>query len=128
LTVLLRRGALPLATRPTSPRRGRRPRHPLLELNDLLSKLSTRQLQEVVADADVEALSHVTQNYVAAIVEHACQGCGADAPAWTRRVLPLEAPFFAAPLASLRLHLLKASPVAFKRRNIFIDSTLGDRV
>jgi uncharacterized protein (DUF1778 family) len=102
--------------------------HALAELNDLLTNLSTRQLREVVADADVEGLSDVTGNYVAAMVEHACHGRGADAPAWTRRVIALEEPFFAVPLRSLRLHLLRSSPVAFKRRNIFIDSTLGDRV
>lgn len=102
--------------------------HALAELNDLLTRLSTRQLREVVAEADVEPLSDVTQNYVAAMVEQACHRAGASAPTWTRRVIPLEKPFFAAPLSSLRLHLLKASPVAFKRRNIFVDSTLGDRV
>jgi len=26
------------------------------------------------------------------------------------------------------LHLLRAAPVPFKRRNIFIDSSVGDRV
>ncbi len=31
-------------------------------------------------------------------------------------------------LAGLRLHLLRESPVPFKRRNIFIDSSIGDRV
>jgi len=37
-------------------------------------------------------------------------------------------PWFAVPFPSLRPYLLRVSPVAFKRRNIFIDSTVGDRV
>jgi hypothetical protein len=45
-----------------------------------------------------------------------------------REVAPLEEPHFGAPLQSLRLHLLAASPVAFKRRNIFVDAAVGDRV
>jgi hypothetical protein len=43
-------------------------------------------------------------------------------------VPPLDEPHFATPLRGLRLHLLRASPVAFKRRNIFVDSSVGDRV
>lgn len=100
----------------------------LAELNDLLTGLTAATLREVVAEADVSGLSDVTKNYVTAMVEHACYRAGAEAPAWTRGVAPLEEPFFATPLKGLRLHLLKASPVAFKRRNIFIDATLGDRV
>lgn len=102
--------------------------HAFAELNDLLTTLSARQLRDVVAKADLDALDEVTKNYVTAMVEHACHRTGCPPPDWTRRVIALEEPFFATPLRSLRLHLLKSSPVAFKRRNIFIDSTLGDRV
>ncbi len=50
-------------------------------------------------------------------------------PAWVRDVEPMETePRFATPLAGLRLHLLRTAPVPFKRRNIFIDSSIGDRV
>jgi hypothetical protein len=35
---------------------------------------------------------------------------------------------FGTPIESLRLHLLTASPPAFRRRRIFIDATVGDRV
>ena len=98
------------------------------ELNDLLSTLSASPLKEVVADADLHALSDLTQNYVAAMVEETCRLQGVEPPDWTRRVLPLAEPFFAAALKGLRLHLLKSSPVAFKRRNLFVDSSVGDRV
>jgi hypothetical protein len=43
-------------------------------------------------------------------------------------VKPLERPWFASSLKSLRLHLLTASPPPFRRRNLFVDSTIGDRV
>jgi uncharacterized protein (DUF1778 family) len=98
------------------------------ELNDLLSGLPSGRLREVVADADLQALTDLTRNYVAAMVEEACRLQGAEAPDWTRGVLPLSEPFFATGLLGLRLHLLKSSPVAFKRRNLFVDSTVGDRV
>jgi hypothetical protein len=52
----------------------------------------------------------------------------ADAPSWTGEVRPLEKPVFGSSLKSLRLHLLRHSPVAFRSRNIFIDSSIGDRV
>jgi hypothetical protein len=35
---------------------------------------------------------------------------------------------FGSDLQNLRLYLLTHSPPPFRRRNIFIDSTLGDRV
>jgi hypothetical protein len=28
----------------------------------------------------------------------------------------------------LRAHLLRVSPTAFRRRNLFVDATVGDRV
>jgi len=40
----------------------------------------------------------------------------------------LEVPVFATDLASLRAHLLRASPVAYRRRNLFVDAAVGDRV
>jgi hypothetical protein len=40
----------------------------------------------------------------------------------------LPQPVFGSELKALRLHLLTNSPPAFRRRNIFIDATLGDRV
>jgi hypothetical protein len=53
---------------------------------------------------------------------------GVTPPTWAGSVEPLDRPHFATPLRSLRLHLLRASPVPFKRRNIFVDSSVGARV
>ncbi len=103
-------------------------RYALAELNDLLSALAPAELSAAIADADLARLSPFLQNYIAAMIEQACYLEGVPPPAWTARVVPLEAPHFAAPLKSLRLHLLRASPVPFKRRNIFVDASVGERV
>jgi hypothetical protein len=62
------------------------------------------------------------------MVEQASAVAGASPPDWTRRVKPLERPWFASPLKNLRLHLLAHSPPPFRRRNLFVDSSIGDRV
>lgn len=106
----------------------RRRRFALAELNDLLTGLASMELQEAVRGADLRGLSPYLRNYVAAMVELASKRSGVAPPSWTREVPPLEDPVFAADLPGLRLHLLRSTPVAFKRRNIFIDATIGDRV
>ncbi len=106
---------------------GRR-RFALAELNDLLAGLGPSEFRDAVADAEIEGLTPLLANYVAAMVEQTAYRWGADPPVWTADVEPLEKPHFAAPFRRLRPHLLRAAPVAFKRRNIFIDATIGDRV
>ena len=105
-----------------------RHRFALAELNDLLAELAPRELAEVAGGADLRGLSPYLQNYVAAMVELAAHQKRVAPPGWVREIPPLEEPHFAAKLEGLRLHLLRASPVAFRRRNLFIDSSLGDRV
>jgi uncharacterized protein (DUF1778 family) len=101
----------------------------LAELNELLSALASGELCGAVEHADLTGLSPYLQNYVAAMVELAAHRRDVPPPAWVRDVAPMEMePRFATPLAGLRLHLLRTAPVPFKRRNIFIDSSLGDRV
>lgn len=100
----------------------------LAELNDLLTGLSPMELREAVAEADLRSLSSFLQNYVTAMVGLAAQRKGVSPPPWTREVVPLEEPYFATDLPGLRLHLLRSAPVAFKRRNLFVDASIGDRV
>ncbi|MCP3956730.1 MAG: hypothetical protein GY719_02640 [bacterium] len=100
----------------------------LAGLNDLLTDLSSTALPEAVADPPSEDLSPYLRNYVAAMVEQAAHLKGVAPPEWVADVEPLEEPRFVTPLAGLRLHLLAASPVPFRRRNIFVDSAVGDRV
>ena len=62
------------------------------------------------------------------MIEHAAARMRVSAPPWTRDVLPLQAPWFATEMKKLRAHLLQVAPVAFRRRNLFVDATVGDRV
>lgn len=100
----------------------------LADLNDFLAGLSGSELLEAVTHGEIGSLPSFEQNYIAAMVEYVCVLRGLSPPDWTSAVRPLAAPWFATELQGLRPHLLRASPVAFKRRNIFIDSTIGDRV
>lgn len=100
----------------------------LAELNDFLTGLTAGELPGAVERASLEGLTPFLQNFVAAMVELAARRLEVLPPAWVREVEPLEAPHFATPLASLRLHLLRSAPVPFKRRNLFVDSSIGDRV
>jgi len=104
------------------------PAFALAEINSLLSRLTATELRDAVAAAPEVELPPFLANYVAAMVESACAQRAIPLPTWTRRVAPLDEPAFGSALSSLRLHLLTHSPAAFRRRNIFIDASLGDRV
>ena len=100
----------------------------LAALNDFLSDLGVTEFVSAVESAELADLSPFVANYVCALVEQAAQLYNLPSPAWTNAVEPLSEPYFAAPLMSLRPHLLRASPVPFRRRQLFVDSSLGDRV
>jgi hypothetical protein len=103
----------------------------LAELNDFLGALSGPELADgvgLVERAVLEALPEYERNYVAAMVELACARRDRPPPTWTSDVRSLTRPRFGTELKSVRPHLLRASPVPFKRRNIFIDASIGDRV
>jgi uncharacterized protein (DUF1778 family) len=99
----------------------------LAELNSWLASLGPGELAESVASQPV-GLTPFLANYVAAMVEYACARRGVRPPAWARAIPPFCEPVFGSTLMSLRLHLLTHSPPPFRRRNIFIDATIGDRV
>jgi hypothetical protein len=103
-------------------------RFALAELNSLLTGFSPGELRIAVAAAPAPGLTPLQLNYVAAMVEYACARRSLDPPLWTGAVAPLPEPFFGTTLQSLRLYLLSHSPPPFRRRNIFIDSSLGARV
>lgn len=104
------------------------PRFVLAELNDFLSGLAPTEFADAVSDVEIAGLAPFLQNYVAAMVEQAADQKGEAPPPWAKEVEPLEKPRFAVPFISLRPYLLRVSPVPFKRRNLFIDSAVGDRV
>ena len=99
--------------------------YPLAEMNDLLTAADRSAVESL---PEPEISDPYRLNYVTAMVELAAHRTGTLAPLWATRVKPLDAPVFIDPSLSLRLHLLTVSPVPFRRRNIFIDSSLGDRV
>lgn len=103
-------------------------RYVLAELHDLLQSFTRAEFVEAVSDLEVGGLDSFLENYVAAMVELAASRRGVVPPAWVRDIGPLKHPYFEGGLRSLRPHLLRVSPVAFRKRNIFIDATLGDRV
>ena len=100
----------------------------LAELNSLLTNWTAAELRDAIAVPPTPALSPFVSNYIAAMVEQACERRSVRVPGWVRAVEPLAEPAFGSPLKSLRLHLLTHSPAPFRRRNIFIDATVGDRV
>jgi hypothetical protein len=104
--------------------------YPLAELNDLLTDIPEEEIgslpQPLIPQTSFEDAYRL--NYVTAMVELAANRRGVMPPAWTSDVKPLATPVFIDPSLALRPHLLTASPPPFRRRNIFIDSSLGDRV
>lgn len=103
-------------------------RFTLAALNDLLTETPAEAFREAVAEPPTDRLDHWAANYVAAMVETAAHRHRVPPPDWTLGVQPLGRPAFGSSLESLRLHLLLAAPPAFKRRNVFVDSSIGDRV
>ena len=98
------------------------------ELLELIGPMSADEYELAVSEPPRAHLDSYWQNYVAATVEHAAAMKHAKTPAWTRDVPPLDEPVFGSSLESLKLHLLVNSPAAFIQRNIFIDSSVGERV
>jgi hypothetical protein len=101
------------------------PAYVLADLNDLLAASPGSEIEFLSAPSITDPY---LANYVAAMVEQAAHLRGVRPPLWTSEVAPLVQPVFATPWMALRPHLLLESPVPFRRRNIFIDSTIGDRV
>lgn len=100
----------------------------LAEFHTFLEALTPAELLEAAMAPPDPALPPFLANYVAAMVETASARKSERVPEWTHRIAPLSEPVFGSALQSLRMHLLTHSPPAFRRRNIFIDSTLGAQV
>ena len=100
----------------------------LAELNDLLSAMARAELERAVAEPLRLPAFPELQNQVAAMIEVASHRCGVKVPPWVREVPPLTKPVFASSLIGLRLHLLVNAPPPFRRRNLFVDASIGDRV
>lgn len=103
-------------------------RFALAELNSFLAGLGAGELRDAVASPPPVGLSAMHANYIAAMVEYACAHHGIAPPRWAGAIAPLAEPTFGSELAGLRLYLLTHSPPPFRRRNIFIDASIGARV
>jgi len=100
----------------------------LAQINSLLSKFNPNEIKGLASIRLPNELSPYIKNYVAAMVEYSCNQHQVECPKWTRAISPLQLPIFSSSLQSLRLYLLTNSPPSFRRRNIFIDTTLGGQV
>lgn len=103
-------------------------RFALAELNTFLSRLTQSELRTAVAMTLPIGLTQYLANYIAAMVEHTCALRKTHPPDWARCIDPLTEPFFASELQSLRLHLLTHAPAAFRRRNLFVDASVGAQI
>ena len=100
----------------------------LAGLSAWLAGLAASELPGAIAEPPPAGLSDFHANYVAAMTEYACVKNGVAPPSWVRATAPLAEPVFGSALMSLRLYLLTHSPAPFRRRNIFIDASVGSRV
>jgi len=100
----------------------------LAEIDTLLASWTAAELRDAIATPPIIALTPFLSNYIAAMIEQVCERRSVRVPSWVRAIQPLPEPAFGSTLKSLRLHLLTHSPPPFRRRNIFIDTKVGDRV
>jgi hypothetical protein len=100
----------------------------LAELHDLLISAGRADFLATVETLPSGKLDSISANQVAAMVETRAARLGIRPPSWVSSVRPLREPWFPTTLQSLRLHLLCNSPAAFRCRNLFVDSVVGDRV
>ena len=94
----------------------------LLTLGSLVKSTVT------LPERSVSETERVVVVVVVAMVEVAAHQKGIQVPTWTQEIAPLPQPYFGSSFKNLQLYLLAHSPVPFRRRNIFIDATIGERI
>ena len=100
----------------------------LAELSDLIESMNVAEFAQSCNDPLTLPASRILQNQVAAMLEVVAHRLHAKVPTWVLEIQPLKEPVFGSQMKALRLHLLTHSPAPFRRRNIFVDSIVGDRV
>jgi hypothetical protein len=103
-------------------------RFALAEVADFLAALPHGAFARAVRNAPRARLDESILNHVAGAIERAAHRRGQASPPWTADVPIADLPTFGSTLSSVRLHLLIRAPVAFRRRNVFVDASLDDRV
>lgn len=99
----------------------------LAALHDFLDRLELDEWGRCLATRPPSRVPPPYDALLAAMIEHAASLRGAPVPDWVLRTPPSNVPFLASELTSLRLHLLTSSPPAFRRRNLFVDTSVGGR-
>lgn len=85
-------------------------------------QLMSREQRNAALEAEPQKLGSVKDAYLAALAEHVALSKRLPVPAWTEEPERfLSEPFFAGGLESLKAILLVESPLAFRRRLIFIS-------
>ncbi len=97
------------------------------DIHDFLAALSGPELEIAASEKPDLPQSAFYANYLAAMIEFACYQKGVPPPSWLQDIEGLQNPHFGSELPSLRLYLLISSPLPFRKRNIFIDSSIGSR-
>ena len=100
----------------------------LAELHDFFKRLEPQEFSRALQYPPAAQLAPFEANYLAAMIEYAAAAGNVPVPEWVKNTERLETPWFASSLQGLRLYLLTHSPPAFRRRNLFIDSSVGERV
>lgn len=99
----------------------------LAELADFLRPLRGGAFVRATSEPPKAPIEPVTLNHLAGAIELGSAKRAVAPPAWTARV-PIPAdPVFGTTLNSARLYLLTHAPVAFRRRNVFVDSSIDER-
>jgi hypothetical protein len=99
----------------------------LSDLGFYLAAIPPETFLRAISEVDFGKLSPLLRNYAAAAVEQECARRRAPIPSWATDVEPPARPHFAWELRSLRPHLTRVSPPAFKRRNLFVPSPQDER-
>lgn len=87
-----------------------------------LGALNADGSREATVHADSGFLSPLHANCLAAEVERQAARRGVPAPKWTEAVRPMARPWFAWRLRSLRPHLMRIAPPAYKRRGVYLTT------
>lgn len=100
----------------------------LSDLNDYLTNLSANEFLIALDTRPNVKLSISDWNIIVAMIDYAAYKKRAKSPDWLNDVEPLQHPLFATELTTVRQYLLITSPIAFRRRNIFVDTSIGGMV
>ena len=98
------------------------------ELADFLRALPRGELERAIAHAPRARLDPAALNHLAAVVELSADRRAVKVPEWAGQVPVPDAPVFGSTLGSLRLYMLTHTPIALRRRNLFMDAAFDQRV